>query len=113
MKLANLENVLKELNSPKTYDDGETLESQFDFEYKVDGRIVKIYDKNECYNFNYQDECYHIACQCSREFGFPKPKWEDFEKDDIYDKIKDACIKDGLDDLIEWYDNVVMYAYTK
>lgn len=34
MKFTNLENTIKELNAPTVYEDGEELESPFDFTYQ-------------------------------------------------------------------------------
>ena len=87
-QFTNLDKVIANLNAPTTYEDGETLNSQFKFEYRVYDNAIDLYDSNENYNINYLDEVNSLTRMCAREFGFEK----DF----------------GKDAFIEWENSVVM-----
>ena len=109
MALENLEKLFTELNSPKT-EDGETFESEFDFDYQLDEDKLYIFDKNEVYNINYAEDMYYLALdmfhEFGREFNLSKPTRAEFE-DTIFPRIQEAVKKDGFGDL-DWETNVRM-----
>lgn len=109
MKFTNLENTIKELNSPTVYEDGETLDSQFNFKYRMSDNHIEIYDANEQYYMDYLEETNCLLYECSMEFGF---EYEPEREDKIFTKLETAIKKDlGEDKYIEWEDNVVMSVY--
>ena len=105
-QFTNLDKVVANLNAPTTYEDGETVNSQFKFKYRVYDNAIDLYDSNENYNINYLDEVNSLTRMCAREFGFDYiPQTED----DIMEQLLDAVKKDfGKDAFIEWENSVVM-----
>lgn len=96
-KLTNLEKVLNELNQDKIIDD-EKFESEFHFEYKIDGNLLYIYDTNENYSYSYEQDMNDSLYELALEFGFTHT----YQKDTVMPKIEKA-IKDDLGiDLVDW-----------
>lgn len=109
MKFTNLENTIKELNAPTVYEDGEELESPFDFTYQVFKNYIHIYDRNESYHIDYLEELNALNRDCAREFGF---EYQPINEDKIFTKLTEAIQKDiSKEHYIEWEDNVVMSVY--
>lgn len=112
MKLTNLENVIKELNSSTSYEfEGkiETLESPYHFVYEIENKRIKIYDRNENFNIDCDEEHNAMVYECAEEFGFeyetPKSIIEEITK-----KLEIALKKDlHYSVYLEWNDSVVMY----
>ena len=109
MKLPHLDAVLKKLNAPQTFEvDGqiETEPSSYDFKYRKEGDMLKIYDANENYTINYVDDLYSMYEELSYEFNFKMP--EKIE-DKIHPQIEQALKEDGFgDEVLEWENNVIM-----
>ena len=55
-ELKNLKKAIEELNSPTVYEDGETLDSMFEFKIREGEHGWQIYDCNEYYNIDYLEE---------------------------------------------------------
>jgi len=113
-KLRNLEKVVAKLNSP-TVIDGETFDSEFDFQIRT-GEIygkeyVDVYDANENYYSDYAYDAHIALVDAAREFGFNvNPHWDD----DIRNKLNAAIKKDlGDDCYFEWEDSVVSRAFAQ
>lgn len=111
-KLTNLEKVIAELNTPTVLDDGDVLDSMFDFTYKCVNHeyhnvpVIEIYDRNEYYNIDYLEELNSEMYYAAQEFGF---KYKPIREDEIHDKLNAAIKKDlGNDHYLEWENNVVM-----
>lgn len=105
-KLKHLETTIAELNAPMEID-GETMESNFDFVLESQGNgSYHLYDRNECYHYDYAYRMYCMAVDFAMEFGFEPPTEYD---DPIMEKLEDALRKDvGKEAYIDWYDNVRM-----
>ena len=114
-KLVNLEKAIKELNAPTVFEDGEEMDSLFDFEYEITKGnnewnygipMVRVYDTNERYSIDYVEEMNGELYWASKEFGF---KYEPIREDNILKKLNAAIKKDlGTDYYFEWENNVVM-----
>jgi len=111
MKLPHLDALIEKLNAPMEFEfDGkkETEPSLYRFTYRVEGNSLKIYDENEEYTSNYEEDLYFMRLDIAQEFGFPKPKREDCI-DKIHPKIEKALKEDGFgNEVLEWENNVIM-----
>ena len=105
-ELKNLKKAIEELNSPTVYEDGETMDSMFEFKIREGEHGWQIYDCNEYYNIDYLEEVNAIMYDAAMEFGF---KYEPCREDEVHDKLLAAVQKDlGTDYYLEWEDSVVM-----
>ena len=113
-KFSNLCRVIIELNAWDfaLMDDGDVLglESMYRFKFKFDDRKITIWDKNEAFHINLDDEiratCYHA----SKEFGV-EYKTPASEVEEVIGKFRDALKQDLKHDVvIEWEDSVVLSA---
>lgn len=109
----NLCAVLEELNAWDFIkrDDGSylNLESLYRFKFNVVDKHIKIWDENEQFNINADEEDTATLYSASKEFGFDYKKPEStIER--IQSKLLEALKKDlKADDLVlEWEDGVVM-----
>lgn len=105
----HLKKLLDTLNAPKEYefDDGdkEFFDSDFNFKMREDDGKLLIYDTNEVYTINYEEDLADIYSQIADEFGVEMKT----PRDTIMPQILDAVKKDfGKDAYIEWENNVVM-----
>lgn len=109
----NLNELLSELNKPIILDEGteneETLKSVFDFKVVVEEDHIKIFDANESYSIDYEEDMNCMMHLAAEEFG---AKYE-YINDEIFSKIEFAIQKDLQDEelILEWENNVVMIAY--
>lgn len=104
-KLKHLETAIAELNAPYEID-GETMESNFDFVLEERDGILCLYDRNECYHYDYAYGTYCMMCDLADEFGTEPPTEM---TDSVHDKLEDALRKDwGKGAYLDWYDNVIM-----
>ena len=107
--LKNLKKVIKELNSPSTYEgDGkvEVMESQFNFKIERRENNLVLFDSNENYHYNYLEESNSLLYNLSLEFGF---KFTPDTTDEIHDKLEKALQQDlGSQAYLEWENSVVM-----
>lgn len=105
-QFTNLDEVIKELNAPTIYEDGEIMESEFEFEYRIINNVIELYDKNENYNYNYLDNLNSISRDVCWEFGFD---FEPITEDEVMEKLLKAVKKDfGNETFIEWQDYTIM-----
>lgn len=111
-KLANLEKVIAKLNAPTVWEDGEVVDSQFDFTYECKVHeyhnvpIIEIYDRNEAYHAYYLEDLNSELYYAAQEFGF---KYEPIREDEIHDELNAAVKEDlGNDHYLEWENNVVL-----
>lgn len=112
----NLHNLINQLNAWDftQMEDGEILdtESAYRFKYKVDGKHITIYDDNEYFNMNLDDEIRATMYYASKEFGF-EYKTPESTVERILGQFKEALEKDlkKKDIVIEWDDNVTLSVY--
>ncbi len=115
VQFPNLTALIKEL-SAWTFDlldDGFILdmESRFRFKFKADKKHITIWDENEVFNINVDEEDMAICHAGAKEFGaeYKKPE-STIEK--IQGRLLEALKKDtGKDLVLEWEDGVVMSAW--
>lgn len=100
-----IDKVIAKLNAPIDDD----VESLFRFKVVDYPDHIEIYDANEQYNIDYDDESYYLAVDAADEFGFEKPK---YDESSVTKSIRDAVKKDfGKDAYPEWQDSVRMVIY--
>ena len=102
-KFPHLEALLTKLNAPMKIDD-EELESVFDFEYRIEKDMLKIYDANEAYTIDYEEDINYEIANVAKEFNANFDKHQDH----IFDDIEKALKKDGFKEPLEWENNVIM-----
>ena len=107
--LKNLKKVIKELNSPSTYEyEGrkEVMKSQFHFKMERRENKLVLFDSNENYHINYLEETNSAMYDLSLEFGF---KFTPATTDEIHEKLEKAIQQDlGFQAYLEWENSVVM-----
>lgn len=107
--LKNLKKVIKELNSPTTYEyegEKEVMESQFNFKIERRENNLVLFDSNENYHIDYLEETNSAMYNLSLEFGF---KFTPATTDEIHDKLEKALQQDlGSQAYLEWENSVVM-----
>ena len=104
LKHPNIDKLVQKLNA----DDGD-LESLFKFKVVDYPDHIELYDANEQYNIDYDDEAFYLAVDAADEFGFEKPK---YDESSVTKSIRDAVKKDfGKDAYPEWQDSVRMVIY--
>ena len=100
-----IDKVVAKLNAPIDDD----VESLFRFKVVDYPDHIEIYDANEQYNIDYDDEAFYLAVDAADEFGFEKPK---YDESSVTKSIRDAVKKDfGKDAYPEWQDSVRMVIY--
>jgi len=109
--LKNLKKVIEELNQPTYDEDLGKIESLFHFVIKertdLSGHSeIVVYDENECYNIDYEEELNALSYEAAKEFGFEFVP----QKDTILPKLEEAIRKDlkNPDAYLEHYDSVIM-----
>jgi len=107
--MENLKKAVAELNKPIMVD-GEEFDRGFNFvireDYEREGDLV-VFDANENYNYDYNDNNYWLMVEAAEEFGLEKPT--KYPEDTIHEKLEEAVKKDfGKSAYLEWYDSVVM-----
>ena len=104
LKHPNIDKLVQKLNA----DNGD-LESLFRFKVVDYPDHIELYDANEQYNIDYDDEAFYLAVDAADEFGFEKPK---YDESSVTKSIRDAVKKDfGKDAYPEWQDSVRMVIY--
>ena len=84
--------------------DGKTY-SLFDFDCRIEKDALKIYDKDESYHYNYEDDINESLHSLEWEFGIKSEPY----KDKILPQIEEALKQDGFnDEVLEWDNNVIM-----
>lgn len=100
-----IDKVVAKLNAPIDDD----VESLFRFKVVDYPDHIELYDANEQYNIDYDDEAFYLAVDAADEFGFEKPK---YDESSVTKSIRDAVKKDfGKDAYPEWQDSVRMVIY--
>lgn len=103
-KFPHLEKVFSDLNKKEVFED-EEFDSMFDFDYRIEDGNLKIYDKNEMYSINYEDEVNSANEELEWEFGYKMQPYTDT----IFPRIEEALKQDGFgDEVLEWENNVIM-----
>ena len=102
-KFPHLEALLTKLNE-KSIIDGEEYDSLFDFQYRIDKDMLEIFDANEEYTINYEDDMNYEIQSVAEELGI-EPK---YHEDHIFEDIAKALKQDGFTEILEWENNVVM-----
>lgn len=111
----NLTAVIKEMRewSFDLLDDGFILdmEPRFRFKFKADKKHITIWDENEAFNMNVDEEDMAICYEGAKEFG-TKYKKPESTIERVQGKLLEALKKDtGKDLVLEWEDGVVMSAW--
>lgn len=114
-KYPNLTAVIKEMRewSFDLMDDGFILdmEPRFRFKFKADKKHITIWDENEAFNINVDEEDMAVCYNGAKEFGatYKKPE-STIER--VQGKLQEALKKDtGKDLVLEFEDGVVMSAW--
>lgn len=109
MKYYHLKKVISDLNADIVDEDGEVIDSVYDFKIEEYPDHLRIYDSNECYHIDYLEEMNSLAYQAADEFGF---EYSPMTEDNIFEELNEAVKADfGKDKYLEWEDNVVMSVY--
>ena len=111
----NLTAVIKEMRewSFDLLDDGFVLDTEprFRFKFKADKKHITIWDENEAFHINVDEEDMAICYDGAKEFGVEYKKPEStIER--VQGKLLEALKKDtGKDLVLEWEDGVLMSAW--
>lgn len=115
----NLKTLFDEYNKHDFLFDEEgllELGATYDFRFTVQkgerGTLVRVYDKKEVFNINYDDEIAACCYAAAKEFGFTYKRGES-KVDKMMSEISEAIKKDFKvnDVTLEWEDGVVMSAW--
>lgn len=104
----NLIKELKKLNDEYTYEN----DPLFDFVYRIeeDTKMIYIYDSNEAFHYNFDEDMACLEYDAAKEFGY-KPNPKTYESG-IVQRIETALKKDyGKHVYVDWETNVAMSAY--
>lgn len=116
MDFKNLEKEIEKLNAPKSWKDENEEEFSTDsfycFKYKSEGNAIIIYDSNEYFHMDLDEEIRCIVYEGCKEFGV-EYKTPESEVERILDLFKEALSKDldRTDVIIEWENNVRLIVY--
>lgn len=110
MQLNNLKEEIEKLNAP-TYFEGEKFNSLYDFTFKIQTNSLLIYDRNEQFNIDVDEETRCVVYAATKEFGFEYKKPQSTEER-IIGLFEAALEKDlGKRVVVEWQDPVCLYVY--
>lgn len=110
MELKNLKAEIEKLNAPMVVET-EKFDSLYDFTYKEQSNSVLIYDRNENFYINVDDEIRCIMHSAAQEFGF-EYKTPESTEERIMGLFKKALEKDLKGSVnVEWQDPVCLVAY--
>lgn len=101
---SNLQKLIDELNASSTID-GEKIESSFKFKLVEENGQLFLFDENENFTINYEEDMAYMYQDIVDEFGGKMPE----VLDTITPRIEEAVKADfGKDAYIEWEDTVRM-----
>jgi hypothetical protein len=109
----HLKELIAKLNASQTFEleDGKTevMESSFNFQLVDRDGQWNLFDANEVYHINYEEDMYYMMKDLASEFAADKQEEESVFEDKIVSQLEEAVKKDfGSDSYIEWQDNVTM-----
>lgn len=109
MNLKKFEEEIEKLNAPEIIET-EKFSSLYDFTYKVQTNSILIFDRNENFHINVDDEIRCIMRSAAQEFGF-EYKTPASTEERIIGLFKSALEKDLNKPVsIEWQDPVCLIA---
>lgn len=114
MELKHLQQEIDKLNAPIVVEIDsieESFDSLYDFTCKLQTNSILIYDRNEYFNIDIDEEVRCMAYSACNEFGF-EYKTPESTEERIIGLFKAALEKDLNNSVeIEWQDTVCLCAY--
>lgn len=116
MEFKNLEKEIEQLNAPISGKDEDekdfTIDSLYCFKYKLNENSIIIYDSNEYFHMDLDEEIRCIVHDACKEFG-AEYKTPESTVERILGLFKEALKKDlnRTDVIVEWEDNIRLTVY--